>query len=308
MDYKYTFTVFTTTYDRAYILHRVYESLKPQAFRDFEWLIADNGSSDNTKELVNKWIQEADFPIRLISWENNIGFNGAVNRGVQEARGKFFLPLDSDDACTPNTLEGLNKYWELIPDESKDSFSGVTSLCVDQHGNMVCGKFPRDITDSDSLEMRYKYKVSGEMWGFQKTDVLKNHPLPGSTEFIPVGIVWNKIGRKYKTRFINQIYRTWYINEPDRDDQTSFDCTLKSRAPGGIIYYIDVLNNDTRWFRHAPYLFFRSAVIYSRFSLHLGVGFLDQMKKLNNSLAKFLLALAFPAGVLVFLKEKFIRS
>ena len=88
MEYKYTFTVFTTTFNRAYVLHRAYESLKPQTFRDFEWLIADNGSSDNTQEVVKKWIEEADFPIRLISWEKNVGLNGGLNRGVAEAHGE----------------------------------------------------------------------------------------------------------------------------------------------------------------------------------------------------------------------------
>jgi glycosyltransferase involved in cell wall biosynthesis len=304
LNYKYTFTVFTTTFNRAYVLHRVYNSLKPQTFRDFEWLIVDNGSSDNTQELVKKWIQEADFPIRLISLKNNVGYNGGWNRGVSEAQGKFFLSLDSDDTCTENTLEGFKKYWDLIPNDSKESFTGVTSLCADQHGNLVnSGKFPKDITDSDSLEMRYKYKVLGEMWGFNKTNVLKQFPLPESTEVIPVGIIFSKIGRLYKTRFINQIYRTYYINEPDRNDQETY-LSIKSRTTGGIVYYLDILNNDTPWFRHSPFNFFRSAIIYSRFSLHKGVGFLDQMKKLNNGFAKTLLALMFPAGVLVFLKEK----
>jgi glycosyltransferase involved in cell wall biosynthesis len=130
------FTVFTTSYDRAYTLHRAYESLKRQTFRDFEWLIADNGSSDNTQEVVKKWIEEADFPIRLISWKKNVGIHGAINRGVQEARGEFFLGFDSDDECAPNSLEDLKKYWDLIPNDSKKSFSGVTARCVDRNSSL----------------------------------------------------------------------------------------------------------------------------------------------------------------------------
>jgi glycosyltransferase involved in cell wall biosynthesis len=308
VDYKYTFTVFTTSFNRAYVLHRAYESLKPQTFRDFEWLIADNGSSDNTQEIVKNWIKEADFPIRLISWEKNAGVNGGLNRGVAEAQGKFFLKLDSDDECVPNTLEDLKKYWDLIPEESKENFTGVTSQCSDQHGNMVCGNFPKDITDSDSLEMKYKYKVTGEMWGFNKTDIMKQHPFPETGTYTPLSLVWSKIARKYKTRFVNQVFRTWYHDEPGREDQMTFRGNIYSKikedSPGSAWIHLDILNNDIGWFRNSPKEFLRSAVHYSRFSLHSEVGLFDQVKKLNTGLAKFLWLAMLPVGVLVSLKDR----
>lgn len=58
---EYTFTVFTPTFNRAASIHRVYESLQSQTFRDFEWLIVDDGSEDDTADLVRRWIKEADF-------------------------------------------------------------------------------------------------------------------------------------------------------------------------------------------------------------------------------------------------------
>lgn len=307
MDHKYTFTVFTTTYNRANLLHRVFESLKPQTFRDFEWLIADNGSDDNTQELVNKWIQEADFPIRLISWKKNIGIIGALNRGVSEAQGRFFLNFDSDDECSPDALEGYKKYWDLIPDDAKENFSAVTALVVDQHGNPTTERFPKDIFDSDPLEIFYKYKISGEMWGFQRTDILRQFPFPDTEVFIPLSLTWSRIGRKYKTRFINQVYRTYYINEPGREDQITFHLAyskIKENAKGSALIHLDILNNDTRWFCDSPKEFFRSAVHYSRFSLHAEIGLKDQLRKLNNGLAKFLWLVMLPVGVLVFLKER----
>src|SRR5437762_2817315 len=94
------FTVFTPTYNRAGTLPRVYESLKAQTFRDFEWIIVDDGSADSTQELVQSWIGDLDFPIRYFRQQNQ-GKHVAVNLGVKEARGEFFLNLDSDDACVP---------------------------------------------------------------------------------------------------------------------------------------------------------------------------------------------------------------
>jgi glycosyltransferase involved in cell wall biosynthesis len=99
-----TFTVFTATYNRAHTLHRVYESLKEQTYRQFEWLIVDDGSTDTTRTLVETWQQEANFLISYYYQENQ-GKHVAINRGVQEARGEYFLIIDSDDTCVPQTLE-----------------------------------------------------------------------------------------------------------------------------------------------------------------------------------------------------------
>src|SRR5262245_31274251 len=85
---RYTFTVFTPTYNRAHLLPRVYESLRQQTFRDFEWLVIDDGSKDNTGEVVQAWQRDAPFPIRYLAQPNG-GKHTAVNRGAKEARGRL---------------------------------------------------------------------------------------------------------------------------------------------------------------------------------------------------------------------------
>jgi len=306
MTYDFTFTVFTCTYNRAYTLDRVYDSLKAQTFRDFEWLVVDNGSSDNTKELVEKWTQEADFPIRRIFWERNIGFHLAFNRGVQEARGKFFIPFDSDDACVPEALECFKKYWDLIPEDSKDKFSAVSALCVDQNGKLVGTKFPKDVTDSNTLEVKYKYRVKGEKWGFQRTDVLKEFPFP-TPDFeghLMPSTVWIPIARKYQTRFINKALRIYYINEENRSDQITKPAHPGKSARGRAINHQIILNVGIDWFCYSPISFFQSAAFYIRYSCHAGIGLLEQVKKLDNNLAKLLWLVMLPIGGLIFQAER----
>src|SRR5579872_2682653 len=145
MNFAYLFTVFTPTYNRASTLPRVYESLKAQTFRGFEWLIVDDGSTDSTREIVEKW--QAEFPIRYI-YQRNQGKPAAYNRAVAEARGELFLFIDSDDACLPEALERLKYHWDGIPAGERGKFSAVTALCKDQH-DCLCGeKFPCDVLDS----------------------------------------------------------------------------------------------------------------------------------------------------------------
>ena len=130
------FTVFTPTYNRAATLAGVYSSLQVQTFRNFEWLIVDDGSADGTAALVQEWQAVAEFPIRYF-WQPNGGKHRAFNRGVQEARGELFLTLDSDDSCVPEALERLKFYWDALSLGSQEIFSAVTALCSDSNGNVL---------------------------------------------------------------------------------------------------------------------------------------------------------------------------
>lgn len=303
--YQYTFTVFTTTYNRAHTLHRVYESLKAQTFREFEWLIVDDGSTDNTRDLVKAWQREAEFPIRYL-WQENRGKHVAFNRAVQEAMGKFFLTFDSDDACVPQALERLKFYWDSIPEKERPQFSAVTALCVDQHGKLIGDKFPQDITDSDSLEIRYRYKVKGEKWGFHRTEVLRTFPFPEieGCKFIPEGLTWSAIARRFRTRFVNEPLRVYFRSENEPSEQLTGSGDPAKHALGHALWHQSILNHDINWFRHAPEQFLRSALHYVRFSFHTRTGVFDQVKKLENIWAKVLWGIMLPLGFFVYVRDR----
>ena len=96
MSFQYKITLFTPTYNRAYILDKLYRSVQRQTFRDFEWLIIDDGSSDNTEALVRGWMDDGnDFPIRYEKVPNG-GKCRAINRGLDLAQGELFFIMDSD--------------------------------------------------------------------------------------------------------------------------------------------------------------------------------------------------------------------
>jgi len=306
MDHKFTFTVFTAAFNSARTLYRVYESLKEQTFRDFEWLIVDDGSTDNTKELIERWQREAEFTIRYFFQENQ-GKHIAFNRAVKLAQGELFLPLDHDDACIPQTLERFLYHWNNIPNNLRDNFSGITCLCQDEKGNIVGDKFPRDVIDSDELEMPHRYKVKGEKWGFHRINVLKQFPFPELPQvgYMPESIVWSAIAQRYKKRFINEPLRIYYTIE-DTSAQLTKDTKLNlaKHALGRRLYHQDNLNEYIGWITYDPVDFLRSAVNYVRFSLHRGIGIKRQWCELTNMEAKLLYMLGFPIGWLVYQSDK----
>lgn len=296
------FTVFTPTYNRAHTLHRVYESLASQTLRDFEWLIVDDGSTDGTAAIVRGWQPTADFPIRYFSQQNR-GKHAAFNRGVREARGMLFLPLDSDDACVPSALERFQCHWQSIPEDRREAFSGVTALCMDGAGQLIGTRFPRAVIDSDSLEMRYRFKAVYENWGFHRTDVLRQHPFPDNVEgYVPEGIVWSRIARQYKTRFVNEVLRIYHLDQPSLMRGSS----PARHAAGVRLAELMTLNTDLDYFRYAPLEFCRVAARYVRLSLHVGTSLTEQWRQITTAAGRMLWLLALPVGYVLYARDKWV--
>jgi glycosyltransferase involved in cell wall biosynthesis len=298
------FTVFTATYERAHTLCRPFESLRAQTLRDFEWLIVDDGSRDGTRRLVEEWAQRAPFPIRYLYQENS-GKHVAFNRAVRAARGKLFLPLDSDDGCAPEALERFRWHWESIPAEVRGQFTGVTALCVDQHGRLHGKRFPKDVLDSDSVEIRYRHALTGGKWGFHRTDVLRRYPFPEEPglRYVIEDLVWSAIAQEYKTRFVNEPLHVYWVTQSEWTTITNTPNFARTAA-GHATWHQVALNRDIRWMRQAPLAFLRHAANYARFSFWVGRGLRPQWRDLRPA-ARCLWIVALPAGMAVFLRDRF---
>ena len=305
---KYSFTVFTPTYNRKHTLPAVFESLLAQTYKDFEWLIVDDGSTDGTEDLVASWKTRAWFPIRYIYQENR-GKHIAMNVGAREAYGELFLTLDSDDTCVPEALARLKYHWDAIPDAQRMWFSAVTALCIGEGGQVVGDRFPKDVLDSNSLELIYRYKLRGDKWGFQRTDVLRQFPFPcmPGVPFVPEGIVWNAISRRYKTRFVNEgllIIGTSYPGHELRLTERGLKQSPESIAKGMLSWHASILNEEAEWFWHAPLKFFRSAVHYIRFSHHVELAAWREQNMVRTFTGRILILLAWPVGWLVYARDR----
>lgn len=293
------FTIFTPTYNRADTLHRVYESLRAQTFKDFEWLIVDDGSTDHTKKLVEQWTEEADFSIRYY-WQENRHKKAAFNQGVHLAKGEFFLPADSDDSFTPDALQIFFDEWSNIPQEQKGSFSGVCGLCQYPDGALVGNEFPGGWGfDSDPLEMRLKHKVAGEKWGFTKTSILRKFPFPDHLPgHVPESVVWIQVGTRYKTRFVNRVVRIYFQDALDQITRTG---NPAEHASGHLYWLRITLEEAFPLFRHAPMHFFLVAARWTRFRLHVSGE--NERFLPRNFAGRVLLILAAPVGLIWWLYD-----
>ncbi|WP_395757410.1 glycosyltransferase family 2 protein [Achromobacter sp. EB05] len=299
------FTVLTPTYNRAGTLHRVYESLSRQTFRDFEWVIVDDGSTDNTHEAVLDWQQRADFPIRYF-WQNNQHKKTAFNCGVRQARGELIVALDSDDEMPPESLATFKAAWEAIPPARRDSYVAVTGLCARPDGSIVGDRYPQDVFDSTAVDVYFRYRIKGEKFGCMRTDILRKFPFPEDVAgFVPESLVWWAIARAgYLSRFINQVVRT-YHDTPGGLSQGAV--SVGNNAQGLYLLAWDMLQHHLEFFRFRPREFVMAAARYTRFRLHLkhsGVPTAVQAYRLTNPWARLMVGVMWPLGYALYRRDR----
>jgi len=197
MEFNYRFTVFTSCYNSSRFIHRVFESLESQSFRDFEWLVIDDASTDNTKELIKEYIKTAKFPVNFIEQEENQMLTKNMNLGFKLAKGELMVFAGHDDRIMPEALEVFNNVWEKY---GNNKTSGIFCLCQDQNGSLIGKKFPEDIMISDYFTITYKLKNDREKFGCTRTDVLREFLFDTEIDrYIPESLLWGKIGMKYNT-------------------------------------------------------------------------------------------------------------
>lgn len=163
-----TLTVFTCTYNRAHTISRTYESLCRQTSMDFEWLIIDDGSTDDTKIIVQEWKKKEDrFKITYFFKENGGLFSG-YNKAIEMINTELCVSIDSDDYMPDDGVERILNYWKL---HGSSDYAGIIGLDCYEDGVPVGGKFPENLNETFISNM-YKFH-NGDVKMVHRVDLLK---------------------------------------------------------------------------------------------------------------------------------------
>ncbi|GEN46667.1 glycosyltransferase family 2 protein [Alkalibacillus haloalkaliphilus] len=196
-------TICTPTFNRAYTLPRLYNSLLDQSDKRFEWIIIDDGSTDDTKDLVRSWIEEKKLNIMYFRQENS-GKHVALNKGMASAKGLLFTCLDSDDWLYENAIEKVNEKWLESAD---NSVAGIIALDSYENGEIIGSQLPCDLKQANWIDLIYKFSMRGDKAYFFVTEVIKSYPFPANLE--------NKhMPPSYQYYLISNDYDLLMLNEP----------------------------------------------------------------------------------------------
>lgn len=250
-------TVFTPTYNRAYILPKLYASLCKQTCKDFEWVVVDDGSRDETKQLFDTWIPNSDFKINYILQPNG-GKHRAINNGVAHAAGELFFIVDSDDQLPETSIERILFHYEGIKGNLR--LGGLCGLKAYFTGDTVGNSPNFGVLDCTNFDIDYKYKFKGDMAEVFLTRVLKEFPFPDipGERFCPEILVWNRIALKYQLRYFSEkIYLCDYLP----DGLTAAITRIRMQSPVASCYtYLETINAPI------PFIFrIRASINYWRF-------------------------------------------
>ena len=239
-------TVFTPAYNRAYTLPRTYESMKSQKNTDFIWLIVDDGSSDNTAELVRQWqAEENDFEIRYIYKENG-GMHTAHNTAYAMIDTELNTCVDSDDALAPDAVQIIYDAWQKVRGKG---YAGLLALDSEFGGKLIGRGFPEGLTET-TLGGYYRNGGSGDKKLILRTDVVRQYPSYPTFEgerFVPLGSLYTMIDRDYKLSVLDQVV---CLVEYMPDSSTNNMIRQYYRNPNGFRYgRLVTLTEPTTWKR-----------------------------------------------------------
>jgi glycosyltransferase involved in cell wall biosynthesis len=279
-------TVFTPTYNRAYCLHQLYDSLVQQSNNDFVWLVIDDGSNDTTKELVQTWISENIIEIHYI-FQDNQGMHSGHNTAYKNITTPLNICVDSDDFLPPDSIAKIVNFWE---ENKKDSWAGIIGLDAFKDNEIVGTKFPDTMQECKYYQLKSVHKVVGDKKFVYRTDIIKkypDYPIFEGEKFVPLG---------YKYMLIDQHYSLGVLNE--------VLCIVEYMPDGSSKNIIRQYKKNPKGFAHErkqrmlySYTFmerFSNAVHYVSCSI-----FIRNTAFVSESTNKFLTVLALPFGVLL---------
>lgn len=201
-----TLTVFTPAYNRAHTISRTYESLLRQTCKDFEWLVIDDGSTDNTRELIEAWIKDNRIPIRYIYQENQ-GMHGAHNTAYKNIHTELNTCIDSDDFMPDDAVEKIVNFWNSLSEEERQKYAGIIGLDQTEEGKII-GKGFSSNQKAVTLQGYYAEGGSGDKKMVYRTNIINKYP-----EY-PIFEGERYVGLSYKYMLIDQDYELLVLDEP----------------------------------------------------------------------------------------------
>ena len=287
-------TILTPAYNRAELLKRLYQSLKEQTCQDFVWMIIDDGSKDETGQVIEEF-QAEDIIDIVYERQENGGKHRALNRGIARIDSELTFIVDSDDFLPKDAVENILKYHKKYKDT--ENLCGYSFLRCYEDGSVNTAYFKVDEEISTYREVRINGNIGGDKAEVFFTEILKKYPFPEfeGEKFMPEDTVWMQMSGPYEMVHIN---RCIYISEYLEGGLTKSGRAMKIYSPKGMMCRSMVYLKDPAVKFKVKLKMQLLYIIYGRFA---NKGFIELLKEVPN---KLLFAVLYLPGSLLYLKWK----
>lgn len=280
-------TIFTPTYNRAHTLERCYDSIIKQKSVELEWLIVDDGSTDNTKEVVEGFIQQGLLDIRYYHRENE-GKQSCWNYALDKAKGEYFIGVDSDDALLPNTLCKIMDSWHKYDIDSQEKIIGIRAPSVDFNMNQIGKGLIKKSHEKLSWYKEFSSIYHGERIDIFKTDIIRKfkYPVSKGIKFIPEIWLYSQLSKCYSFLYVDFPLRVFFDQETNNRLSRS---AIKNHADGQFLARSSLINNAPFyvWLKR-PDQFLKTIIRLAQLIKYTGK---DSVNKVNNPFRQIIILL-----------------
>lgn len=288
MQQKVKLTVFTPAYNRAHTLGRCYESMLKQKCKDFKWLIIDDGSTDNTKELVDSWLNKDNGFEIIYKYKKNGGMHTAHNLAYELIDTELNVCIDSDDYMPDDAVKKIISFWNK---NKRSDLAGIMALDAYTDGKVIGDKFPNELKESTYFDIYNKYGLKGDKKLIYRSELTIQYPYPifEGEKYVSLAYKYAKLDSKYKLALMNEVV----CNVEYMEDGSSLNMLKQYRRnPKGFAFIrIDNMKNPKASLKFK----FKECIHY------VSSSFISKNKNyLKESPCKILTVLAIPVGYVLY--------
>lgn len=288
----YKFSICTPCFNSAKTIEMVYESINNLNYKNFEWIIVNDSSSDNTLDIILDIIRTSNIDISFYNLDENKMVTYCYNLAVKNAHSEFIILLDHDDRIVSNALERFLYHWDCASDFDKEGLAGMMSNCDDENGNLVGSLFKKSPYINGFFELIFEDGVRGEKFFCYKTKIMQNNNFSLIDRYVPESVVMWNISASYQTLFFNESLRI-YTKPLAENGNLSFLNSFQY-SNGFRHKFLELLNNHYYKLLKSPYTLCNFIYWYTLYSCASRTSVFKMTADLNRFLIKLLTLLFVP--------------
>ena len=295
-------SILIPTFNRSNKIIRLLNSLEKQTYKDFEIIIFNDQSTDDTMEVLNNFKANSNMQIKIIDSKEKRYKHGAINVLFSECTTKYAFLIDDDDELLEKAIEeALNEFLTL---PNNESYCAVVGRCLSSIDNKMIGEpYPKDINIRGwSKSTKIANKIKGEKFSILNMVIYKKYkmPEPKGITFVNEYLFWNKALNNYQEYYTNNVWRIYHINEGECLSNQTFNYQYFKNKHFECIYFLNNFKNMYSRFKNLKFkTLIKLALIYLKINKHD-----KKIYKLNSFFNKIILFILWPIMILGLIKYR----